>query len=349
MFCPECKAEYRPGFTRCADCDVELVENYVAAVRHPLAKKAVASEKYGTRLWSGNDPHFYMELLWDLWNKKVECYGAPEKPPVPKAMRRSQQFGSSDPGGFEVWVSEEDLPLAKWILDSAEEEFEKNPPEERTANKVERELSPGTTGICPLCFGEFATASSYCPNCGVPLRLPQPDRAVEDCSRLLCNIYHPKFIVDLRKALQAAGIPFNNANISSGDIISGRHMITNYDVVVLDQDFERATQVMSQVLQHWEFEPSAGFGFRNVTDPLADYWPEGATQNGWLPKDISALVWSSENIGPIGAIGLALQEHEIAYRVEAQPVGTVKVFTHAEDEARARELVREVVEGPPPE
>ena len=26
MFCPECRAEYRPGFTRCSDCDVPLVE-----------------------------------------------------------------------------------------------------------------------------------------------------------------------------------------------------------------------------------------------------------------------------------------------------------------------------------
>jgi hypothetical protein len=26
MFCPKCKAEYRPGFTRCSDCEVDLVE-----------------------------------------------------------------------------------------------------------------------------------------------------------------------------------------------------------------------------------------------------------------------------------------------------------------------------------
>jgi len=26
MFCPRCKAEYRSGFTRCSDCDVELVD-----------------------------------------------------------------------------------------------------------------------------------------------------------------------------------------------------------------------------------------------------------------------------------------------------------------------------------
>jgi hypothetical protein len=25
MFCPNCKAEYRPGFTHCVDCDVDLV------------------------------------------------------------------------------------------------------------------------------------------------------------------------------------------------------------------------------------------------------------------------------------------------------------------------------------
>ena len=26
MFCPECRDEYRPGFTRCATCDVALVD-----------------------------------------------------------------------------------------------------------------------------------------------------------------------------------------------------------------------------------------------------------------------------------------------------------------------------------
>jgi hypothetical protein len=28
MFCPKCRAEYRPGFTRCSDCDVDLVHEF---------------------------------------------------------------------------------------------------------------------------------------------------------------------------------------------------------------------------------------------------------------------------------------------------------------------------------
>jgi hypothetical protein len=30
MFCPECRAEYRPGFTSCSDCNVPLVEHLSA-------------------------------------------------------------------------------------------------------------------------------------------------------------------------------------------------------------------------------------------------------------------------------------------------------------------------------
>jgi hypothetical protein len=345
MYCPQCKAEYRPGFTRCSDCDVELVENYVEAVRHPVAKKVALSEEYGARLWGGSDPHFYVQLLWSLWNKKVACYGAPEKPPVPKALRRSQ-LGKSDDGGFEVWVSEEDSPLAKWILDSAREDYEENPPEERTANRVAVEISPGTTRICPLCFAEFTESFPNCPNCGVPLQLPQPDRGVEDSARLLCDFAHPKFITELRSALHEVGIPFNNASFSSRDIISGRYYIPNYEVLVLDEDFDRATRVMSQVLQHWEFEPSAGF--TSPRDSFLDYGLELAAQKGWDPADVSVLVWSGENFGLLGGIGLALQEHKIAYRLDTEQLGTAKVFSHPEDEDLARKLVREVVEGAPP-
>jgi hypothetical protein len=35
MFCPQCKAEYRPGFIRCSDCDVELVDCLPPEIQEP--------------------------------------------------------------------------------------------------------------------------------------------------------------------------------------------------------------------------------------------------------------------------------------------------------------------------
>lgn len=53
MFCPECKSEYRPGFTRCVDCDVALVEKL------PEADSAAGNEPAEPqlqRVWNGADP-----------------------------------------------------------------------------------------------------------------------------------------------------------------------------------------------------------------------------------------------------------------------------------------------------
>ena len=46
MFCPECRAEYRPGFTRCSDCDIDLVSE--------LSESDIAAEKL-KRVWTGKD------------------------------------------------------------------------------------------------------------------------------------------------------------------------------------------------------------------------------------------------------------------------------------------------------
>ena len=45
MFCPKCRAEYRPGFTRCADCDVDLV--------HELPVESSGTERTLQRTWWG--------------------------------------------------------------------------------------------------------------------------------------------------------------------------------------------------------------------------------------------------------------------------------------------------------
>lgn len=342
MFCPVCKAEYRQGFTRCADCEVELVESAREAGR----VETPPPDEYGALLWRGDDPHFYLSLVGWL-GQDVACYGRPQRPPLATSDRNLAT--ESEPGGFEVWVPESGLARAKWILESAGEKHEENPPQDLDAAKrgVKNVETGEAIGVCPLCLGEFATASSFCPNCNVPLRMGRPESGEDMGARVLCDLAHPQFAVELRQALQAAHIPFNNSNYSAGDIFTRRSYVPNYEVLVLDSDFDRATRVMAQVLQHWEFEPTAGFGPRRK--PGKTFWPHRAAENSWQPQDLEMLLWSGANLASVDSIGIALREHEVPYRVDDSEQGTAKIFIHPDDEADAREIVTQVVEGVPPE
>jgi len=60
MFCPQCNAEYRPGFTRCADCDVDLV-----------AELPKPNEDWGgfgplSHVWTGHRQQRCLEICKEL-------------------------------------------------------------------------------------------------------------------------------------------------------------------------------------------------------------------------------------------------------------------------------------------
>lgn len=52
MFCPNCKTEYRPGFSRCSDCGAQLVEHIDASLPTNRTQDTDGPEL----LWAGTDP-----------------------------------------------------------------------------------------------------------------------------------------------------------------------------------------------------------------------------------------------------------------------------------------------------
>jgi hypothetical protein len=66
MICPECKAEYRPGFTRCADCDVELVweqpQQADSSSPYASAQPGDPNEDPYCSFWKGDDPRIHADL-----------------------------------------------------------------------------------------------------------------------------------------------------------------------------------------------------------------------------------------------------------------------------------------------
>jgi hypothetical protein len=71
MFCPVCHAEYRPGFTRCSDCQVDLVRELPTTSSGFISKAARDDEESGEHdsmelLWAGIDPRVHDRIAETL-------------------------------------------------------------------------------------------------------------------------------------------------------------------------------------------------------------------------------------------------------------------------------------------
>ncbi|HMD38438.1 MAG TPA: hypothetical protein VKH15_04105 [Candidatus Acidoferrum sp.] len=97
MFCPQCKAEYRQGFTRCADCDLELVDDLPSqAIAAPTpVDPEVSDEDPFCSFWKGEDPRIHAELCGLLAQQNIPY----------KTFRRSDHlFNISTKALFEIGI-----------------------------------------------------------------------------------------------------------------------------------------------------------------------------------------------------------------------------------------------------
>jgi predicted amidophosphoribosyltransferase len=115
MFCPQCKAEYRAGFTRCSDCDIELVD---AANEPPSA--GASSDGNLTLLWAGDDLALHTSLLKELKAAQVPYFDRPIGNYSRRAFPNRFPGGATPLFGFEVGVFSSDFGTARAILEKLE-------------------------------------------------------------------------------------------------------------------------------------------------------------------------------------------------------------------------------------
>ncbi len=103
MFCPKCKAEYRLGFTRCEDCDADLVESLDAP-----GNRAPGSELSApVLLWSGFHTGTLEEVRAALDDANIPYNDEPLEARLLYASMRHP---------LEVWVQKADFDAAKKLI-----------------------------------------------------------------------------------------------------------------------------------------------------------------------------------------------------------------------------------------
>ena len=115
MICPSCGSEYREGFTRCADCDVDLAET-IAAERQNLAPLTLEANG---------------ELVSELTDRL-------EKAGVPYAIEAGTALNLLDDPGAEI-EGPEDWCARVWVAKGFEERAERILDQIRDALRLDRE------------------------------------------------------------------------------------------------------------------------------------------------------------------------------------------------------------------
>ena len=100
MFCPKCKVEYRPGFTRCSDCEVDLVDAF--------PEEGLSSDEALTLLWECADEVECVGVCEDLRSADIRYHV--DQIPYEKAARMSVKWH------YRIMISPNELNRAKELL-----------------------------------------------------------------------------------------------------------------------------------------------------------------------------------------------------------------------------------------
>jgi hypothetical protein len=156
----------------------------------------------------------------------------------------------------------------------------------------------------------------------------------------------PAVYAVLMERLNAAGIPCKNMAIGGDEIAPDADPLPidwkprfGFEVAVLATDLTAAQQILEKLLAE---EPE---DLEIPEQPLAEVNELPLTDSTETHPTVE--VWTGPDDKIAEFLTAALQENEIPMHLE-NPEGQTHIYVSAANEARAREIVREVTEGAPP-
>lgn len=153
-FCPDCRAEYRDGFTRCADCDVDLVPDL----------DGVPNLDGWVGVYTG--PEASVRLV----EMRLKAFGIPsQRLPGPHAAGAMSEFYTPHLAGYQLLVPGGAAERqADRIAEAVRSGAAPGAADEDPAAMAEAEEDYDVRA-CPACALYFHDNYAACPGCGAPL------------------------------------------------------------------------------------------------------------------------------------------------------------------------------------
>jgi hypothetical protein len=209
--------------------------------------------------------------------------------------------------------------------------------------------------ICPICKCEYRAGVTQCSDCGVPLvdalDAPESARAADD--RIVCiwSGNDPRVHAEVREALKGAGIPFADPSTGYSDFPTLRPRI---EICVFGADEDRAKKVLLGLEGRSGPDELTPDEMGSLALPASDDVDSDEGMNtptdlheGWDDDAAVSQVWNGDEEDFANTLVACLRENGIASR-KLSEVTRWRLVVRPEQEARAKEIVREVVEASPP-
>ena len=208
--------------------------------------------------------------------------------------------------------------------------------------------------FCPNCKTEYREGFSRCSDCGADLVRELPRRGdpnSKDFAELIWMGSNPQALAAVKKLLAEAGIRFSEGNPESHTLFA--KALPSAQIYVLSSDFLRARMIIDdRFAEHDEDFESAGAedsGEGEAEETLEDNDNKSdapldvpnTVPTDWNPRLASCTIWRDDLLENVRA---NLLENGIGCHVISEG-GSARLVIYPADEPRAREIIRDIIEG----
>lgn len=212
--------------------------------------------------------------------------------------------------------------------------------------------SPTERKYCPVCDAAYSAGHYRCTICGVELvpeefrGLPLSDRERNERIEVVWRGGDPLAVSQVIHILRHAGIRHHVQPTNDHFVFELGIPRPKYVVRTFASDAAKAKALLAGIYETSPFvsmEPSA---LALAQEPAEEH---PSVSHDWKPAAATVEIWSGEDAALAELLRDCLEENRIGVRRGGREPGIMRLSVMPQDEAAAREIVREIIEAVPPE